>query len=92
MSRHRRAAPAGRTGRLLLIRILVVLTLSLGVNYLVWRWLYSVNWTNWWIAVPLVLAETYSLVDAFLFGATMWRLRERGKPPPPLDAMPRRLS
>jgi len=56
VSRHRRAAPAGRTGRLLLIRILVVLTLSLGVNYLVWRWLYSVNWTNWWIAVPLVLA------------------------------------
>jgi cellulose synthase (UDP-forming) len=66
-----------------LIRILVVLTLSLGVNYLVWRWLYSVNWANWWIAVPLVLAETYSLIDAFLFGATMWRLRERGEPPPP---------
>ena len=35
------------------------------------------NWTYWWIAVPLVLAETYSLVDAFLFGTTMWRLRER---------------
>ena len=50
-----------------LIRVLVVLTLSLGVNYLVWRWLYSVNWANWWIAVPLVLAETYALVDAYLF-------------------------
>jgi cellulose synthase (UDP-forming) len=68
-----------------LIRVLVVLTLSLGVNYLVWRWLYSVNWANWWIAALLVLAETYSLVDAFLFGATMWRLRERGEPPSPRD-------
>nr|WP_239029271.1 glycosyltransferase family 2 protein [Pseudonocardia acidicola] len=64
---------------------MVVLTLSLGVNYLVWRWLYSVNWANWWIAVPLVLAETYSLIDAFLFGATMWRVRRRGEPPPPPD-------
>lgn len=66
-----------------LIRILVVLTVLTGGNYVVWRWLYSVNWDNWWIGVPLVVAETYSLIDAFLFGATMWRLRERGPAPPP---------
>jgi cellulose synthase (UDP-forming) len=65
------------------VRILVVLTLSLGVNYVVWRWFASVNWSVWWIAVPLILAETYSLVDAFLFGVTMWRIKERGEPPPP---------
>ena len=40
------------TGRLALVRILVVLTLVTGLNYLVWRWLHSVNWENWWIAVP----------------------------------------
>jgi cellulose synthase (UDP-forming) len=86
VSRHRSGGPRhGLSSRRSLIRVLVVLTLSLGVNYLVWRWLYSVNWANWWIAVPLVLAETYSLVDAFLFGATMWRLRERGEPPSPQD-------
>src|ERR1700759_1603120 len=66
-----------------LVRILVILTLSLGVNYVVWRWFASVNWHVWWIAVPLVLAETYSLVDAFLFGITMWRIKERGEPEPP---------
>ncbi len=65
------------------VRILVVLTLCLGVNYVVWRWLESVNWSAWWIAVPLVVAETYSLVDAFLFGMTMWRVKERGEPPAP---------
>ena len=48
-----------------------------------WRWLASVNWDAWWIAVPLVVAETYSLIDSLLFGLTMWRLQHRPDPPPP---------
>ena len=72
----------GSVRRLVLIRVLVVLALVTGVNYVAWRWLDSVAWSHWWIAVPLVLAETYSLVDTALFGVTMWRLRERGEPPP----------
>jgi cellulose synthase (UDP-forming) len=64
------------------IRFLVVLTLALGVNYVVWRWRFSVNWDTWWIAVPLVVAETYALLDSFLFGVTMWRIKVRGDPPP----------
>jgi cellulose synthase (UDP-forming) len=74
------------TGRLALIRVIVVLTSILGLNYVVWRWLFSVNWDAWWIAVPLVLAETYSLVDSLLFGLGMWRLKDRGAAPvPPPD-------
>jgi cellulose synthase (UDP-forming) len=65
------------------LRLLVLLTAVLGLNYVVWRWLESINWSAWWIAVPLVLAETYSLVDSLLFGLTMWRLRRRRRPPPP---------
>ncbi|WP_121251101.1 glycosyltransferase [Nocardioides ferulae] len=68
------------TRRLLLIRLVVLATALLGVNYVVWRWLVSVNWDAWWIAVPLVLAETYSLVDSLLFGLAMWRIKERGDP------------
>ena len=70
-----------------LIRLLVVLTLSLGVNYVVWRWLDSIEWSAWWLAVPLIVAETYSLLDAFLFGLTMWRIRERGAAPPPPEGV-----
>ena len=70
------------TRRLVLIRVIVLLTAVLGLNYVVWRWLYSVNWDYWWIAVPLVMAETYSLVDSLLFGLGMWKLNERGEPPP----------
>jgi len=70
-----------------LVRLLVVLTVILGVNYVAWRWLESLNWSAWWIAVPLVAAETYSLIDVCLFGMTVWRLKHRGEPPmPPPDA------
>ncbi|NYG55741.1 glycosyltransferase [Nocardioides perillae] len=69
------------TRRLLLIRLIVLATAILGLNYVAWRWLVSVNWDAWWIAVPLVLAETYSLVDSLLFGLGVWRLKERGEPP-----------
>jgi cellulose synthase (UDP-forming) len=87
VSRHAAPSRGRRRARLALIRVLVVVALVTGVNYVAWRWLSSINWSAWWIALPLVLAETYSLVDAFLFGATMWRLKERGEPdPPPPDA------
>ncbi|GGD29027.1 glycosyltransferase family 2 protein [Nocardioides daphniae] len=69
--------------RQLVVRVLVVLTLLTGTSYVVWRWGWSVNWDNWWIAVPLVMAETYALVDAYLFGLTMWKIKVRGEAPPP---------
>ncbi|MDJ0325479.1 glycosyltransferase [Cryobacterium sp. PH31-AA6] len=70
---------------MLLLRVLVLLTIVLGVNYVGWRWLYSLNWDAWWIAVPLVAAETYSLIDVCLFGMTMWRARGRLAPPLPAE-------
>lgn len=71
----------------LLVRILTTLTIVLGVNYILWRWLFSVNWSAAWISVPLVMVETYSLIDAFLFGVTMWRLRERPASPSPPEGL-----
>jgi cellulose synthase (UDP-forming) len=71
------------TPRQLTIRLIVLATAILGLNYIIWRWMASINWEAWWIAVPLVLAETYSLLDSLLFGVTMWRYRQRDTPPPP---------
>jgi cellulose synthase (UDP-forming) len=70
---------------LLLIRVLIVLTVAFGSNYIIWRWLFSVDWSAWPVALPLILAETYSFIDGLLFGFTMWRLKERGEAPPPPD-------
>ena len=69
------------------VRLVVVLTVLTGANYVAWRWLASLNWDAWWIAVPLVIAETYSLIDVMLFGMTVWRLKTRTPPSPaPADA------
>lgn len=68
-------------------RVVVVLTVITGVNYIAWRWMASLNWEAWWIALPLVIAETYSLIDVMLFGMTVWNLKIRkGAPEPPADA------
>ncbi|MET1064779.1 MAG: glycosyltransferase family 2 protein [Arthrobacter sp.] len=68
-------------------RLAVLLTAILGVNYVGWRWLASLNWDAWWIAIPLVAAETYSLIDVLLFGLTVWRQKVREPAPPaPADA------
>lgn len=71
--------------RALLLRCVVAATIVLGINYVVWRWLFSLNWAAWWIAVPLVMAETYSLIDVCLFGMTMWKARTRELPPSPAE-------
>lgn len=76
-----------RTPPLWLVRTLVILVAVTGIDYVAWRWTSSVQWAVWWIAVPLVLAETYSLVDSLLFGLTMWRLRRRPDPPPAPDGL-----
>ncbi|WP_255771245.1 glycosyltransferase family 2 protein [Pseudarthrobacter sulfonivorans] len=68
-------------------RVVVVLTVIFGLNYVAWRWAASLNWDAWWIAVPLVVAETYSLIDVMLFGMTVWKLKLRkAAPEPPADA------
>jgi cellulose synthase (UDP-forming) len=67
--------------RMLLLRVVILATAVLGVNYIAWRWLESLNWDAWWIAVPLVAAETYSFIDVCLFGLTMWRARARPDAP-----------
>ncbi|MCK0177301.1 glycosyltransferase [Mycolicibacterium sp. F2034L] len=69
------------------LRLLILCTALLGLNYILWRWVASINWSAWWIAVPLVIAETYSVIDSLLFGLTMWKVRRRrGGAPPPEDA------
>jgi cellulose synthase (UDP-forming) len=76
--------PAARAAvRLALLRLIIATNLILAIYYLTWRYARSINWVNWWIAVPLLAAETYSFVDTALFCLSIWKLRVRGEPPPP---------
>ena len=36
----------------------------------------------WWIAVPLVISESYSVIDSAFFSFTVWGARTRESPPP----------
>lgn len=70
--------------RLGVVRAIAVLVVSFGLVYIAWRWSSTVAWTAWWIAVPLVVAETYSLGESILYSITMWNARRRPAPPPAL--------
>ena len=74
---------ARRDLRAWFIRILVAMNLILGFYYMQWRYLDSINWQYWPVALALLVGETYSYIDAWLFGLTVSRLKQRGEPPPP---------
>lgn len=80
MGRGGHPSPVPVVSRILVLRLVVVVVVVLGLNYIAWRWFFSLNWQAWWIAVPLVMAETYSLVDVSLFGLTLWRSQPRVAP------------
>lgn len=63
-------------------RVLAVCALILGFNYIIWRYTSSLNPDALWFAIPLVLAETYSLGGVALFAFQMWKPTHRKSPPP----------
>ncbi len=64
------------------MRVLIVANLILGSYYIVWRYAASINWAFWPLALALLAAETYSFVDSWLFGSSMWRWHHRFDFPP----------
>ncbi|MDQ4501506.1 glycosyltransferase [Sinomonas sp. ASV322] len=73
--------------RHVIVRAVATLTVLTGANYILWRWEASVNWDVWWIALPLVVAETYSLIDVALFAITVWRVPAHRVPPTPPEGL-----
>ena len=70
--------------RLTVLRLLIAANLLLGFNYIAWRFAGSVNWAAWPIALALLVAETYSYMDAWFFGLAIWRMKRRTDAGPPL--------
>jgi cellulose synthase (UDP-forming) len=68
--------------RLFMVRCLALVVVALGGSYMAWRWTSTIAWDAWWIAVPLVLAESYSLGESVLYGITMWNAKRRPAPSP----------
>jgi len=70
-----------------LLRASICLSAFFGTMYITWRWLFSLNMHAWWIAVPLVLSESYSVIDSAFFSFTVWGARTREAPPPPIPGL-----
>lgn len=63
--------------------ILAAITALWGAYYLYWRYTSSLNFDTLWLALILVLAETYSFADTLFFMLMMWKPARREAPPPP---------
>ena len=66
--------------RLWLLRIFILANITLARNYIGYRYLSSINWAHWPVALALLTAETCSFVGTVLFIIESW-LRRRDTPP-----------
>lgn len=59
--------------RTLLFRFLAEINLIFGAWYLQWRLFNSINWSAWWLSIPLLLAEIYVYLGGVMFVIGLWR-------------------
>jgi cellulose synthase (UDP-forming) len=88
--------PAGRPkaeGRADLARIHVfaVTAVAVGISYLVWRWLFTIDLDYWYIALPLILAETHNILGLGLFTLALWDV-DASPPWRPVDSTKLRVA
>lgn len=70
----------------LVVRIIGILTVAAGLNYIVWRYASSLNTQALWFSIPMVIAETYGIIDMLLFVMMSWRQPDRRPPASPEKA------
>lgn len=62
--------------------VVAVAALLAGAVYLVWRWGFTIDGADLWLAIPLAVAETYGLLMLLLLTFSCWRLAARPTPEP----------
>ncbi len=78
--------PVKQKKRIALFRFLAVITSAAALNYIIWRYVKSLNMNALWFAVPMVIAETYGIIESFLFIYMVWKPIKRQPPEPPEKA------
>ncbi|MHB0897034.1 MAG: glycosyltransferase family 2 protein [Spirochaetales bacterium] len=72
--------------RLILSRAIGLVSMALGLNYIIWRYAASLNTAALWFAIPMVIAESYGIIDMCLFVLMSWKQAKRVALPPPEKA------
>ncbi|MEN6622677.1 MAG: glycosyltransferase, partial [Smithella sp.] len=68
---------AHKDRKLVVFRFIAIMTFLVGLNYIIWRYFFSLSQTALWFSIPLILAETYSFLDSALFSFMMWKPTNR---------------
>jgi len=69
--------------RLIISRAIGLISMALGLNYIIWRYAASLNTAALWFAIPMVIAESYGIIDMCLFVLMSWKQAKRVALPPP---------
>lgn len=69
--------------RTILFQFFGITTIVIGLAYVHWRWMYSLNTKALWFAIPLVIAETLSFIGTILMIFNYWANKDPDKQTPP---------
>ena len=56
----------------LLFRVVAIVFIFVGLDYLWWRWHHSINWDAVWISIPLYIAEILAFIGSVLTIINYW--------------------
>lgn len=73
------------------IRVLAVVALAVSVAYLVWRALFTLNPSAWWLSIPLLVLEAHAVAGLALFAFSLWDV-DSVPPAPPCRKAPGRIA
>jgi cellulose synthase (UDP-forming) len=73
------------------VQALAVLALTVGVAYLAWRTLFTLNLSVWWLSVPLLLLEAHAVAGLALFAFSLWDV-DAVPPAPRCEVAPGRVA
>ncbi|MHB8490193.1 MAG: glycosyltransferase [Candidatus Dormibacteria bacterium] len=68
-------------------RAVCLIAAAVGIYYIAWRLLFTLNAQALWFAVPLWAAETFGLLSSLLFFYTVWDTRSRRPAPAPKQGL-----
>ncbi len=77
--------------RLLRIHAFAVVTLIFGFAYIGWRYVDTINLSVWYIALPLIIAETHNVFGLLLFTLALWDI-DSSPPWRPIDSTHLRVA
>ena len=63
----------------LIWQFFAIMALIVGLWYISWRWMHSLNYDALWYSIPLVIAETGAYIGLIFFTFNLWKVKDTPK-------------